>query len=173
MRLSQNLPSISEYAPFPNIYMRPSQNLPLRPRIYPFEHLRFICDPTRIYPSFSEYTPPPFKHLYATIPKSAHPSQNRYHLFDNYIRQSHYLPLPPRIYPVLYKVTLLESASSFQNIPTLSTTICDAPRIYPTLQESTLPSQNIGLAPPLRYATLPESTHPSSIYCQVKTNPKI
>ena len=37
-------------------------------------------------------------------------------------------------------------------------------RIYSALQESILPSQNIGLAPPLRYAILPESTHLSRIY---------
>ena len=80
------------------------------------------------------------------------------------MRHSHNLPLPPRIYPVLYKVTLPESTSSFQNIPPFSTTICDVPRIYPALQESTPPSQNIGLPPPLRYVTLPEYTHPSRIY---------
>ena len=62
---------------------------------------------------------------------------------------SHNLPLPLRIYPVLYKVTFPESTSSFQNLPPFSTTICDAPRIYPALQESTLPSQNKGLPLPL------------------------
>ena len=82
-----------------------------------------------------------------------------------YMWQSHKLPLPPRIYPVLYKVTLPESTSSFQNIPPFSTTMYDARRIYPPpLQEYIPLSQNIGLPPPLRYATLPESAHSSKIY---------
>ena len=118
--------------------------------------------PPRIYPS-SEYTPTPLKHLYATLPESTHPRIDTA-LFYNYMRHSHNLPLPPTIYPVLYKVTLPESTSSFQNIPPFSTTICDVPRIYPALQESTPPSQNIGLPRPLRYVTLPEYTHPSRIY---------
>ena len=38
--------------------MRRSQNLPLSLRIYPLSTT--ICDTTRIYPSLSKYTPPPF-----------------------------------------------------------------------------------------------------------------
>ena len=54
------------------MYKRPSQNLPLHPRIYP---------PPYIHVTLPEYTP--IKHIYATLPESTLPSQN--------------LPLPPII----------------------------------------------------------------------------
>ena len=70
--LSQNIPpfkhlyeALLEYTlplridpPLLNIYMRPSQNVPLPLRIYPppFKHLGSICDPPRIYPSIPDTT---------------------------------------------------------------------------------------------------------------------
>ena len=98
--LPESTPSIPNriYTLF-NTYMRPSQNLPLSPRIYlPFQQLdatlsestppsqnippsfsRTICGTPRIYPSLPEYTP----------------------FFNNYkiMRPSKNLSLPPRIYP--------------------------------------------------------------------------
>ena len=57
---------------FPHLYMRPSQNLPLPPRIYPpFEHLRSISLPeyTRLLykATLLESTLPLFSQLYATL----------------------------------------------------------------------------------------------------------
>ena len=121
--------------------MRPSQNLPLPPRIHPqsqqlgyygtlpesippsqnippFSTTIILSDPPRMYPSLSEYTP----------------------LFNKFIcvtRISQNLPLPPRIYP-------------------LSTSICDPPRIYPSLPEYNPIFKNFYL-----YASLPESIPPS------------
>ena len=114
--------------------MRHSQNSPSDPKYTPTLN---ICDPP---------------------PESTPPSQNRIPpIFDNYMRHFQNPPLLSRIYPLLYQVRLPESTPSFQNIPPFSTTICDAPGIYPALPEYTLP-------PSLRNATLPESTHPSRIY---------
>ena len=120
--------------------MRPSQNPPLPPRIYPH-----------------------FQQIYATLPESTPPSQNipppflvtifDYHriypslpeytpLFYTYVRPSQNLPLPPRIYPLpfYFLATIMRPS---QNLPL-------PPRIYPpfqqlyaTLLESTPPSQNI------------------------------
>ena len=60
--------------------MRPSQNLPLPPRIFPPFQQIFMCDRHRIYPSLPEYTPPPLL------------------LFKNYMRPSQDLPFPPKIF---------------------------------------------------------------------------
>ena len=97
--------------------MRPSHNLPLLPRIYPPPVSTTICDPPRIYPSRPEYTL----------------------LYNNYMRPFQNPPLFPRIYPPFQQlyVTLPESTPPSQNIPPFSTTICDPPRIYPSLSEYT------------------------------------
>ena len=134
--------------------MRPSQNLPLPPRIYPLSN-KCMCDPTQ-YPLFNNY---------------------------NIMRPSQNLPLPPRIYPPFQSIYVCNnnymrpSHPSPQNIPVFQ-------QLYATFPESTPPSQNIGLPPfstnvyvrpsqnlplPPRiyppfqqlYATLPESTPPS------------
>ena len=71
----------------------------------------------------------------------------------------------PRVYPSLPGSTLFycdyvrclrlpESPSPSQNIPPFSTTICDPPRIYPSLPEYTPLFQQL-------FVTLPESTPPS------------
>ena len=143
---SQNLPpSLSEYTPFSTT----------------------ICDPPRIYPSLPEYTP--FStNVCATLPSQNHPPPPEYIPFSTTI----ILCGPSRIYPSP------ESTPLFNQFMCATTTICDPPRIHPspqniplfqqlyaTFPESTPPSQNIGLPPPLFNkcicATLPESTPPS------------
>ena len=129
---------------YPENYIYPKYTHPLN--IYK-------CDTHGIHPLTQNI--PPFQHLYATHAESTPPFHNRYPpFFDNYMRYSHNPSLPSRLHPLLYQVGLPDSTPSFQNIASFSTTICDAPRIYPTLLESTLPSQIIP-TPPL-YATLPE-----------------
>ena len=152
--LPQSTPPSENIPPFStNLYVRPSQNLPLPLRIYP-----------------------PFQHLYATLPESTPPSHTP--LLNRYIimRRSQSQPLPPRIRPlsattcdttlptikyppflttVLY-ATLPESTPlSEYTLPPSFTTICDVPRIYPQslnmppflelhvyVRESTTRSQN-------------------------------
>ena len=106
----------------------------------------------RIYPSLPEYTP-----SLTTIcdPPIIHPSLPEYTpLFNNYniLRPSQNLPLPPKIYPHFQQLyaNLPESTPPSQNIPPLSTTICDPPRIYPSIPKYTLlfnnymrPSKNL------------------------------
>ena len=210
-------PSLSEYTPLLNNYiiMRPSQNLTLPPRIYPpFQPLKYyatlpeytlppriyppfqqmyMCDPPRIYPSLTEYTP-----FSTTIcdPLGIYPSLSEYTpLLNNYniMRPSQNLTLPPRIYPPFQPLkyyatlpeytplfnkcicaTLPESTPPSQNIPPFQ-------QLYATLSEYTpllnnynimRPSQNLTLPPriyppfqPLKYyATLPEYTLPPRIY---------
>ena len=111
---SQNIPPFQQiYATLPE-YTLSSQNIP------PFSTI--ICDPPKIYPSVPEYRPyPPFQQLYATLPESTlpPPSKNippfstticdppRFYpslpectpLFNNYMRPSQNLLIPPRIYP--------------------------------------------------------------------------
>ena len=86
--LSQNIPLFHNY----NI-MRPSQNIPLPPRLYPQQlyatlpeytppsqkippFLTTICDSLRIYPSLLEYTPLSNQFICATISESTPASQN-------------------------------------------------------------------------------------------------
>ena len=121
---SQNIPTFQQlYATLPESTL-PSQNLP------PFSTT--ICDPPITHPSLPEYTP----------------------LFNNYniLRPSQNLPLPPKIYPHFQQLyaNLPESTPPSQNIPPLSTTICDPPRIYPSMPKYTIlfnnymrPSKNL------------------------------
>ena len=136
--------------------MRPSQNLTFPPRLYPtFQQLyatlpestapsqnippppvflTTICDPRRIYPSLPEYTP-----FSTTIiscgPLRIYPSLLEYTLlFNNAMRRSQNRPLLPKIY-----------------LP-FSRTICDPPRIDPSLPEYTPFSTTILLC------AFPEST---------------
>ena len=142
MRPCQNLPLPPRIYPLFHNYniMRPSQNLPLRPRIYPpFQQL---------YATFQESTPPsqnipPFSTNAHVRPSQNQPPVPDYTLlFNNYMRPSQNLPVPPRIYPPppfqqLY-ATLPEFTPPSQTIPSFSTTICDPLRIYLTYPESTL-----------------------------------
>ena len=96
--------SLPESTPIFNNYIRPSQYLPLTLRIYPPPSFnKFIsatlpeytppsqnippfstniCEPPRIYPSLSEYTP--FKQMYMCDPPRIHPSLPEYApLFNN------------------------------------------------------------------------------------------
>ena len=98
--------------------MRPSQNLPLSPRLYlPFQQL-YATLPESTSPS--QNLLPPFQQLYATLPESTHPSLN----------------IPP--FQQLY-ATLPESTPPSQNIPPFSKMhMCDPPRIYHSLPDYTL-----------------------------------
>ena len=107
--------SLPEYTPsLFSYYMRPSQNLPLPPRIYP-PFSTPICDPPRIYHSLPEYTPS---------------------LFSYYMQPSQNLPLRPKI-PSPFSTTIILCDPSkiypplHQNLLPLSTTICNTYRIYP------------------------------------------
>ena len=112
-------------------------------------------DPFRIYHSFPECTPPPpFKHLYATVPESILPPRIHSLLtsmylpeypppfLNIYMRTSVNLPLPPKIYPSfchpLY-VKFPESTTSSHIIPFLSIYMRSSdnllpPRVYSLLK---------------------------------------
>ena len=102
---SHNLPFHPRIYPLFHNYIRHSHNLPFLPEYTPF--YTAICDVLRIYPRMY----PPFKHIYATLLEYTSLSHNigLPPIFHSYMRQSQNLPLPPRIYPLLYKVTLSES----------------------------------------------------------------
>ena len=112
-------PSLPEYTPlFKQLNATFPESTPLSTAI-------ILCDAPRIYPSLPEYTPPPFQQLFITLPESTPPSQNiptfqqlYYYTtlpesippsispriyppppFNNYMRHSQKLPLPPRIPP--------------------------------------------------------------------------
>ena len=161
MRPSQNLPLPSEYSlphPFLVTICDPPRSIyPSLPEYTPLFNT-YLCDPLRIYPSVPEHSLPPFQQLCSTLPESTPPSQN-IPFFNNYVRSSQNLPIPPsqNIPPFSTPIWHLpESTPPSQNIPPFSTTICDPPRIYPSLREYTpslfsyymRPSQNLPL--PLR-----------------------
>ena len=114
-------PSLPEYTPLFNEYMRPSQNPPLPPRL-------------RIYlPFFNKY----MGHSQnLPLPPRIYPP-----LYNNYLPHSQNQPLPTRIYPpfqqLLYYATLPQPTPSAQNILPFLTTMCDTPRIYRSLPEYT------------------------------------
>ena len=103
-------PSFLNYTTFStNLYVRPSQNLPLPPRIYPAfqKHMRpsqYLRLSPRIYPTFQQLE------YYATLPESTFPPKY-ISPFNNYMRHSQNRPSLPEYTP-------------------FSTTIssCDAPR---------------------------------------------
>ena len=116
----------------------------MTPRIYtPLLQQIYICDPPRIYSPSQNITPS--QQLYATLPESTPPSPRIYLTFQQmysceniphfstnvFVRPSQNLPLPPRIYPQ----NILEYTPNriYQNIP--PTTICDPPRIHPSLSK--------------------------------------
>ena len=82
-----------------NNSMRPSQDLPPPSKnIPPFSTT--ICDPPRFYPSLPECTP--FSMSTICDPPTIYPSLSEYTplgLFNNYMRPSQNLLIPPRIYP--------------------------------------------------------------------------
>ena len=148
----------------------PSQN------IRPFSTM-YMCDPPRIYPSLSKYTPLFNKCICATLPESTPPSQN----IRPFSTKIYVMCDTPRIYPSLSEytplfnkcicATLPESTPPSQNIrpfstnvyvrpsqnlpPPFSPTICDPFKIYPSLSEYT-PLFNKCIC-----ATLPISNSPS------------
>ena len=124
-----------------------------------------MCNTPIIYPSLPEYIP--LLSIYATLPEYTPPSLNIPPPLNRAICD------PPRIYTSQnryrpFLTTICDTPIIYLFLPEYTplffTIICDAPRICPALQESTLPSQNIGLPRPLRYATLPEYAHLSRIY---------
>ena len=117
------------------------------------------------YPTLPESTPPsqniPPPLRYVTLPYSTHPSRI-YPLLSHYMRHSHNLPHPPRIYPPpplnIYMRHSRNPPSDIKYIPILNiyirpsqnlplpprigyppflTTICDTPTIHPSLPEYT------------------------------------
>ena len=120
----------------------------------------------RIYPSLPEYTLLFNKCICATLPESTPPSQNVPLLLNNYMRPSHNLPLPHRIYHLI----LCDPPRFYPALPEytpFSTTIilCDPPRIYPPSQKLP-PFQQIYMGdPPVIYPSLPESTPLSTTIC--------
>ena len=135
-----------------------------------------IILPLKLYPGrfwdLLDYTPgyiPGAPRIYPSLPRSTPLPVICWSVF-----RSQNLSLPPRISPLFNKficATLPESTPPSRNIPSFSTTICDPPRIYPSLPEYTLLfnnymrlSQNLPLPPRIYpvfqelYATLPEST---------------
>ena len=135
------------------LYMRPSHKLPLLPRIHhPPPLSTTIYNTPRIYPYLTEYTPP---------------------LFNNYMQHSQNIP---PFSTSLYARPSQKLPFPLRKYPHFSTTLCDPPRIHPsllpeyispppfqqlyaTLTEYTPPSHNITSFKQL-YATLPESTPP-------------
>ena len=137
-------PYLPEYTPLSNNYMRPSQTLPLPPRIHPppFQQLYATFQnlplPTRIYPLFNNYM------LYSQkrpVPPRIYPP------FQQLMRPSQNLPLPPRIHLPFQKLyatlpfnNYMRHSRIYPYLPEytpFSTTICDPPRIYPYFPEYT------------------------------------
>ena len=105
-------------------------------------------------------------------------------LFNNYIRSSQNLPLPPTIYPVSTTIILCDAPRIYPSLPEYTPFqqmyMCDPPRIYLSPPEYTpffknynmRRSQNLPflhrIYPTFQqleyYAPLPESTPPSQIY---------
>ena len=86
MPSTQKIPLPLIIYPILIIYMRHLPNIYLRPRMCPsFE--TSICDPGRIFPSLTEYTP--FPQLFATLqnlplhPRIYSPFKHLYHIFQN------------------------------------------------------------------------------------------
>ena len=143
--------------------MRPSQNLPLPPRIYsPFQPI-YMCDSPKIYPSLPEYTPLFNKCIYATLPESTSPSQNippfspttcdPLKIYPSqiipsfstnvYVRPSQNIPLPLKINPL------------FNNYVRLSQNMPLSPRIYSS------PFNNYNIMRPFQNRPLPPRIYPS------------
>ena len=146
---SQNLPHPLRIYPLP-LDMQPSHNLPIPPEYTPF--WATICNANIIYPSLPEYTPPPFKHLYATLTESTlrpkilyqvglpecTPSFQSTPLFYNFMRCSRNLSRPPRIYPALPEYTPSPLYMRPSRIYPFFTTTCDTPIIYPSLPKTSI-----------------------------------
>ena len=85
------------------------------------------------------------------------------------------LPLPPRIYPSFQQLyaTLPEATPPSQNIPLLSTTICDPPRIYPSLPEYTPLFNNYNITRPSQNRPHPPKIHPPPFSTTLCDAPRI
>ena len=146
-------PFLPEYTPFFKNYMRPSQNIPLPPRIYPSFQKLYAILPNSTPPS--QITPPPFQQLYATLPESTPPSQNLPSPSQNIPPFSTTIILcdPARIYPLSQNIPPLfnNSMRRSQNVPLFPRIyppfqlmhIFDPPRIYPSLPRLYPPFQQL------------------------------
>ena len=148
-------PSLPKYTPLFNNYniMRPSQNIPLLPRIYPpFATTIILCDPPRIYPSFPKYTPfskilyvrpsqnlppPPLSEytpLSTTVcdnPRNYPSPQKKHPSFFTTIwppSLSEYIPRP-------LSTIFQESTPQSLNMPPFLETTCNCERIHHSLSE--------------------------------------
>ena len=133
MRPSQNLPLPPRIYPFFNNAMRCSQNLPLFPKIYTLFN-KCTCA------TLSESSPPsqnipPFLTTICDPPR-IYPSLPKYTpLFHNYMRPSQNLPLPPRIYPLFHKYIIMQHSQNLTLPPRICSSfkpiyMCDHPIIY-------------------------------------------
>ena len=126
IRLPESTPPSQNIPPLFNNYMRPSQNIPLPPRIYSLFN-KCMCDPT-----LPESPPPPPEYIpFSTTiilcgPSRIYPFPESTPLFNQFMCATTTICDPPRIHP------------SPQNIPLFQ-------QLYATFPESTPPSQNIGL----------------------------
>ena len=132
MRHSQNLPLLPRiHPPFQQLYATLPESIPPSQNISPFSTT--MCDPPRIYPSLQGHTP----------------------LFNSYMTPSKKFPPPLPESPSPFVTNLFvrpsqKSTPPSQNMTLFSTTICDSPRIHPSLPECT---------PPLRIYPPPFSTN--------------
>ena len=138
---SQNIPPFST-----NSYERPSHNPPLPPK-YTLPFQQPMRHPQHL-PSLPEYNPPPLSTtilfcdapiIYPSVPEYTPPPPP----FNNYIRPSHELALPPRIHiPVLTAVCPPPLGLLRINLSFPFYNICDIPKIYPSVTEYTPCSRN-------------------------------
>ena len=147
VRPSQNIPLPLKINPLFNNYVRPSQNIcpSLLEYTPPFSTTIILCDPSRIDPSLPEYTPPFSTTIILCDPPRIYPSLPEYTspLFNKCICVTlQNLPLPPRIYPL------------FNNSMRPSQNLLLPPRIYPFQQMYNM------CDPPRIYLFLPGYTPP-------------
>ena len=119
--------------------MRPSQNIPLPPRIYPPFQQMYMCDPPRIVPSLPEYTP----------------------LFNNYIRPSRNLPLPEYT-PFCNNYTIMRPSENLSLLPRIYPPFNNymrPSRIYPSLPKYTPIFNNCFILRPSKNLSLPSTIY--------------
>ena len=135
-------PSLPEYTPLFNNYMRPSQNIPFPPRIYqPF--LINLCVRQQLYATLPEIHPspqniPPFQQLYATFPESTPPPPPEYRptpLFNKCICAT--LPYTPLFNKCMCDPRRIDSLPEYTPPPP------PFQQLHATLPEYTPISQNI------------------------------
>ena len=123
---------------------------------------------------------PPLFNIYATLPESTPPSQNRYPLLATICDSPIIYPVLPEYTLFFYNyniVTLPESILPSQNLPALreytpSPSICDPPIIYPSLRNIYTPFWTTICNAHIIYPSRTENTPPPlNIYMQHSQNP--